>query len=489
MVYYFGRLKNKMISDDRPHTLIGKKSVDNHQLSDNDNSFADLSLENIPNKGIKEEDEDVVESAVEHLSSKIHFLTIEESGEILYYSDGVYIKGGETLIESLTEERFEYELSNGTVNEIIGHIKRKTYKKRQELDKDINIINLKNGLYDINKNELKPHSPHYYSINQKNIFYDPTLKPKLFGKFLSQVLYPNDTRTAIEVMAYTFLRDYPLEHFFKLHGYGANGKSVFTGLLTRLHGTKNVSNVSLLSLVDNRFALSDLEFKDINIDTELSNAIIKDTSILKKLTGGRKQPIRIERKYRDAYDTYLYAKLFFNANTITDTTDQTTAFYRRQIIISFPNTFEGKDDDPNLLDKLTTEEEISGIFNVCMHALRTLLKNKGIYLNEKTVEERRLKHEMVVNPVKSFVDNVIEKESVVTDYIVKTDMYNAYKIFCRKHSLAPKSREALGRELKKMHIEDGREGTGERRTCWLGVRLKPEYRPITYEQQSVTSYI
>ncbi len=56
----------------------------------------------------------------------------------------------------------------------------------------------------------------------------------------------------------------------------------------------------------------------------------------------------------------IYIKLFFNANTITDTVDKTTAFYRRQIIISFPNTFEGKDDDLHLLDKLTTEEEISG---------------------------------------------------------------------------------------------------------------------------------
>ncbi len=132
------------------------------------------------------------------------------------------------------------------------------------------------------------------------------------------------------------------------------------------------------------------------------------------MTGGRKQPIRIQRKYRNAYDTYLYAKLFSNANTITSTTDQTSAaFYTRQIIISFPNTFEGKDDDPYLLDKLTIEKEISRIFNVLMHALSIILKNKGIYLNEKTVDERRLKYEMAANPVKSFIDNVIEDDSVI----------------------------------------------------------------------------
>ena len=69
-------------------------------------------------------------------------------------------------------------------------------------------------------------------------------------------------------MAYTFYRDYPYEYFFKLYGYGANGKSVFTGLLTGLHDIKNVSNVSISSFMKDRFALSDLEFKDVNIDTE-----------------------------------------------------------------------------------------------------------------------------------------------------------------------------------------------------------------------------
>jgi len=67
-------------------------------------------------------------------------------------------------------------------------------------------------------------------------------------------------------------------------------------------------------MLKNMFALSDLENKDINIDTELSSATIEDSAILKKLTG--RQPIRIERKHQRAYDTILHAKLFFNANKI-----------------------------------------------------------------------------------------------------------------------------------------------------------------------------
>ncbi len=159
-----------------------------------------------------------------------YFLTLEESKEILVYQKGVYVTGGDTLIEKLSEEKIGYKLKNHSLSEIKGHIKRRTYKSIKEFDKDTKIINLQNGLYDIFKNELKPHSPNYYLINQKPIIYNSKAKPKLFGKFLSQVLYSHDVRTVIEIMGYTFLRDCPFEHFFKLHGYGANGKSVFTVL-------------------------------------------------------------------------------------------------------------------------------------------------------------------------------------------------------------------------------------------------------------------
>ena len=66
---------------------------------------------------------------------------------------------------------------------------RRTYHKRIEFDSNIHIINVSNGLYNWKENKLYPHSPDYLSIKQKPIFYDPKAKPKLFGKFLSQVLY------------------------------------------------------------------------------------------------------------------------------------------------------------------------------------------------------------------------------------------------------------------------------------------------------------
>ena len=339
----------------------------------------------------------IIEEISEAIMQKYRLVTIEETREIWYYREGVYVPGGDILIEKEAETIYGYELANRHLAEIKGHIMRQTYHQCTEIDADINIINLKNGLYNIRTGEFKAHSPDYISINQVPIVYNRKAWPRLFGQFLHEVLYPSEIRTAIELVAYTFYRDNPFEIITILFGYGANGKSVFTGLLTALHGAKNVSNVPLSAMLDDKFALSDLEGKSVNIDTELTGTTIRDTSILKKITG--RQPIRIQRKNEKAYDTLIHAKLFFSANQVPVAYDESDAFFRRKLILGFPNRFEGNREDPDLITKLTTEEELSGIFNVLMVALKRLLNQNRIYINEKTIEQRRERH--AIQPIQS----------------------------------------------------------------------------------------
>jgi|SRR5215469_105851 len=179
----------------------------------------------------------IIKEVSEAIMERYRLLTIEETKEIWYYRDGVYVPGGDILIEKEAEAIYGYELANRHLVEIKGHIMRKTYH-HSDIDADINIVNLKNGLYNLQTGEFKEHSQDYLSINQAPIVYNRNAWPKRFGKFLYEVLHPSEIRTAIELMAYTFYRDNPFEIIAILFGYGANGKGVFTGLLTTLHGPK-----------------------------------------------------------------------------------------------------------------------------------------------------------------------------------------------------------------------------------------------------------
>jgi P4 family phage/plasmid primase-like protien len=430
----------------------------------------DLEIHDQKNRSFSEK-QSLIENATDQIMSKYRFLTIEHTKEILFYNNnGVYVEGGEILIEKELESIFGFELRGADISEIKGHIIRKSYVKREKFDSNLDIVNLKNGLYNMRTGKLEPHSPDYYSLNQKPFPYNPKVRPKYFIKFLKEVLYVDDILTAIDIIAYTFLRYNPQELYFILIGVGANGKSVYTGLLTNLHGVKNVSNVSLNSLVNNPFALADLENKDVNIDTELSSNSIKDMSVLKKLTGNH--PIRIERKNQQAYDTILHAKSIFNANQLPISPDHSDAHFRREIILSFPNQFEGGKEDPDLLNKLSREEELSGIFNIIAIALRRIIKTQRIHINEKTIKERREKAELIYDAVGSFLKDAVAEDSIESNHVIKDNFYIAYTRFCKFHKLPVEQKETFGKILKQKHnYQDGRGTKGERKTIWKGIRL------------------
>jgi putative DNA primase/helicase len=230
-------------------------------------------------------------------------------------------------------------------------------------------------------------------------------------------------------------------------------------------------------MLKDEFSLSDLEDKDVNIDTEMSRITIRDSAILKKLTG--RQPIRIQRKNQRAYDTNLHAKFFFSANNIPSAEDHSDAYYRRNLVLCFPNQFEGSREDKDYLEKLTIQEELSGIFNVLMSVLRTLMKRNYIFVNEGTITERREKYELITDPVQKFVESSIAEVSVQTDKVLKRTLFEAYKLFCIRRKLPVESIEKFGKILKEKGFHEGRESSGERRTFWKSIRLVVKVEEVT----------
>jgi P4 family phage/plasmid primase-like protien len=421
----------------------------------------------------KQEKRDLIEEAVRLLISKYRFATIRENKEILYYDEakGVYVKDGERLIEEEVDKIFGFDLLTSGISEVMKFIMRKTYVKLEEFDSNIYIHNMKNGLYNWLTDEFLPHTPDYYSINQIPVRYNPHARPKLFLKFLRQVLYQQDIRTAIEMIAYTFIRKNIFDYYFVLIGIGANGKSVFIGIISNLHGLKNISNVSLKSLTNDndRFALFDMVNKTINVDTELSNASVKDVSLLKKLTGT--QPMRVQQKGQPAFDVELFAKQIFSTNEMPNISDNTDARYRREITFHFYRQFEGKNQDRNLLKKIVNnEEEMSGIFNLVVNSLRVITKNNEIHVNAATIKERRAKAKLTQNPIKAFLEDALAKEPTEDDYETGDDLYDAFYRFCKHHKLhilgSDAFSETLAKEYEHILKKERKTIGGKKKTIW-----------------------
>jgi len=180
-----------------------------------------------------------------------------------------------------------------------------------------------------------------------------------------------------------------------------------------------------------------------------------------------------------------YAKLIFSANKLPETRDFTTAFFRRWIIINFPNVFEGSNDDKTLLKKLVTEEELSGLFNWALEGLHRLLLN-GNFSNSKSTEEIQDIYERMSSPVLGFIKDCVDVNP--DGWVSKDDFYSAFIQYCRQNNLPRKAKNVIGRELPQ-YLEalktERRKIAGVRLMCWGGITLRERNSLDDYDNKCV----
>ncbi|MCD6445568.1 hypothetical protein J7L49_02140 [Candidatus Bathyarchaeota archaeon] len=423
------------------------------------------------------------------LLRNFHFATMEDTEEIYYYEGGRYKPGGETLIKKILQLAFKklnihFKLSQRFVNEVLEHIKRSTLTKRSEFDKDPWIINVKNGLLDPRTLELKDHTPEYKSLIQLPVIWDPKAKCEVWDKFISDIVNPEDAKVLQEFAGYLLLKDCRFQKALMLVGSGANGKSTFIQAIVRMIGEENCSFRSLHELVENRFAVADLYGKLANIYDDLSSETIANTGIFKILVAGGE--VQAEKKFKNSFRFKNTAKLIFSANKVPNTIDDTQAFYRRWIIITFPNQFTGDKADPHLLEKLTRPNCLSYILKWSVEGLKRLLE-QGKFSCTYNFEEVQEQYLRTSSPVYAFVSDMLEQAD--GEYkIPKDELYASYVEYCKENKLPIVTRRAFSIQLPRYikAIDSYTKRNGKTVRAWSGVRFKDQTKE---ENKSLRSFL
>ena len=404
------------------------------------------------------------------------FKTFKDTGEIYCYDTnrGVFIQGGEWLIEEQCETLCP-QIRTYKVQEVLNHIKRRTGIERFMFDSDFNVLNLQNGLLNIDTGELKEHSPDHLSLVQLPLSFDPKAKCPNILKFLVQVLHPQDVFTALQIIGYCLYRDSKYEKAVMLYGPGSNGKGVFIKLIEAFVGSENTSHVPLQDLDKDRFAAADLYGKKVNTFADLKYEKLANTGMFKTLVSG--DTIRAQRKYGHPFSFRNYAKLIFSANKIPDSDDKSHAYYRRWLILAFEEVFEEKEKkDTKLIDKMTTPEELSGLLNLALVALKQLHKDGGF--KDVSVEKIRKAYDENSNTVKAFLYDRCAIDLTAPEYCtLVTNVYNEYVNFCEEKHQRPLEINVFGRKLAEEGIEKERmRYHGEREYCYVGITLRTDLR-------------
>jgi len=407
------------------------------------------------------------------LKEEYRFATLNDTEEVLIYNDGIYHYGGEAFIRSTIEKILEQSIvTKNLCEEVIGHIQRSTYINRKNFDADPSFIVLNNCVLDLEKNCVFDHTPEIFSLTKLPISYDPKADCPKIKKFLNEVLFPEDIATIQEFLGYLLWKRYVIQKALLLVGDGNNGKSTFIGLVRAFLGNDNVSGVSLQELELNRFAKADLYGKLANLYADLPDSALKSVGTFKMLTGG--DPIRGEHKFKNSFLFINYAKLIFSANKVPEVYEDTEAFFRRWIIITFPNKFEGNKADPNKLSELTTPEELSGLLNWALEGLQRLKANGWRFSNPKSTEDIRTEYIRKSSPMKAFFLDCIEFDT--QNDIPKKELYAKFCDYCRERKLPAVTEQTFYANIQ-MHIkvEETRPTINKKRVpCYRGIKLKPK---------------
>jgi putative DNA primase/helicase len=209
---------------------------------------------------------------------------------------------------------------------------------------------------------------------------------------------------------------------------------------------------------------------------------LKNTNKFKGLTG--RSLITASRKFLKGINFINYAKFIFACNELPMIYDNTKGFWGRWEVFEFPYTFVTQSEldssidktnlklrDEQIIDKITTEVEMSGLLNEFLKGLDRLMKNRD-FTSTKGSDEIKNWWMRKSNSVMAFCEENITEEYDQT--IIKKEFRSKYNQFCNDHKLVKMSDRVINETLNKTYgaSEDRIEIMGTQSYVWSGIRWK-----------------
>ena len=436
---------------------------------DYDDLDIDIQEDEARTKKVKEGIDYNVDQLKKEILKRTTLITSRRTEQIYIFDGAIWRPDGESFIKDVCTEMLKDKFTTAKYNNVVSYIQGRTY--REIVEPPPNLVCLENGILDLDKMDLFPHSRNQFFLNKLPIYYS---KSKTCGKiqdFLTQVLSIDDIAVFQEYLGYCLYRSYPFAKSLVFIGEGENAKSTLLEIVKTFLGKDNISSRSLQEIADDRFAPYDLIGKLANIYADLSEKALVDTGKFKILTGG--DQTTVQQKFKKSQQFVNYAKLMFSCNRLPDSKDDTDAFFRRFILMTFPNTFT-KDKARNkdqLIKELTTKDEMSGLLNWALEGLKNLME-RHYFINSKTTDQLRDEYIRKASPVRAFYLDCLETDP--DGFLPKRDLYLAFCDYCRQKNYPICTEITFHEKLKQMVwvIEYKVGGTTR---AWKGIKYSQNY--------------
>ncbi len=421
------------------------------------------------------------------MADRLHdeLLPVSFNNKLYVYDDGVYILDDGRINRRIRDVLDFYGIRNGLahiINEVRTHLHAMDAHGSSPFDRQRFMIAVRNGVlrfapennYQV---ELLPHSPEYLFSHRLPVMFNPDADSTTISEVLGQWL-PGDEQVYLRQMAalpfYQRWRAVAKVAYI-LEGIKDSGKTSWLKLLAALYGA-GVCGVSLDRICSDRYAVSQMEGKLLNIYDELPTVKLKNYDAFKKLSGG--EAATIERKFENAYDSTITCLHVFSCNKPPKGDELDDAFYSRWNYLLFTNTFAR---DEKFMEKLLTEENLSAFLNIAIKELQGLLSGE-LEIERMDAEDVADVWQLKSNEIKQFVndccDTVSDKTAPPDAMVKKDDLYSVYQSWCNDNKFAVLDKSVFSKRLSRLGITGRRSLVhGRQVQHYAGLTFKSNFAP------------
>lgn len=381
----------------------------------------------------------------QHIRYNANYFFVKDNADdrtiIFWYSNGVYkninedmLKGFiKTFITSFDITLYKSSIVNEVFKDLMTDLK---FVNQDMLNSDEDIINFKNGLYDIRNKKLMPHTPKVFSTIQIPCNWVNSNNPiaPTFERFINNLTdHDSDVKSLLlQFMGACLsnIKGYRFKKALFLYGDGDTGKSQLKSLTEKLLGKGNYTGIDLSELED-RFGTSMLYNKRLAGSSDMSFVTIKELKQFKKLTGG--DSVFTEFKGYHGFDQVYNGLLWFCCNKLPKFSgDNGLWVYNRILVIECRNVIPKEKQDKHLLDNMFEERE--SIVKLVINELQKAIDNKYEFVISDKIKHGSILYKKDNSTVASFIEACCTERTNYNDDCSCKRFYDIYVAYCKDNN-------------------------------------------------------
>lgn len=333
---------------------------------------------------------------------------------------------------------------SGNITGTMSLLSSMVYVPVEDLDRNHDLLNCKNGVVNLRTGKLQPHDPKLLITHCASVDYDPAADRSFWTDWLTGTVGAELAEWLQIAVGYSLTGYTNEECMFYIYGPPRAGKGTFTEALMELLPSPFAKEVDFGTFTAKRdgdsqnFDLASLAPCRVIFASESKSYERLNEAKVKSITGGNL--VRCAHKHREHFEYKPLYKIWLSANPAVNADPDDDAVWTRIHIAHFPESKVGR-EDTTLKFKMKTSPVQMGIMAWAVEgALRWF--EIGIKPLQAQIEIKAQQRNDLDNTAEWLAQNCTKGGFTAND-----DLYSDYSAWCKANGVTAKLQKGLTQSL------------------------------------------